>query len=71
MPVMGEMLAERIRVQFSLSLQEDQDLDVECAKKIIDLDSLTSKDGHGITDQMNFSSKSSFDKFWEWFSPPT
>ena len=56
----------------SMLLQDGQDLEVECAKKIIEHDSLVSKDGeNGITDQMEFTSKASFEKFWEWFSPPT
>ena len=54
------------------NVQEGLDLEVECAKKIIELDTLTSKDGGaGLSDQMVFTSKASFDKFWEWFSPPT
>lgn len=54
---------------FLLSAQEGMDLDVECGKKLIELDALISKDGNGITEQMNFTSKASFDKFWNWFSP--
>lgn len=47
------------------------DVEVECAKKIIEFDSLITKDGSsGLSDQMTFTSKASFDKFWEWFSPP-
>ena len=45
------------------------DLDVECGKKMIELDALVSKEGNGITEQMNFTSKPSFDEFWDWFSP--
>ncbi len=44
---------------------------MECGKKIIELDALVSKDGNGITEQLSFNSKSSFDEFWDWFSPPT
>ena len=47
------------------------DLEVECAKKIIEGNSLISKDGgSGLSDRMSFKSKASFDKFWDWFSPP-
>ena len=55
-------------------LQEGQDLEFECAKKIIELDCLCSKEGdsdHKITDQLEFTSKESFDKFWNWFCPTT
>lgn len=46
------------------------DLEVECAKKLIELDALVSKEGTGITEKMQFTSKVSFEKFWDWFSPP-
>ncbi len=46
------------------------DLEVECGKKLIELDAMVSKDGTGITEKMDFTSRASFDKFWDWFSPP-
>ena len=52
-------------------VQDGQDLEVECGKKIIELDALVSKDGTGITQQLDFTSNASFEEFWKWFSPPT
>ena len=48
------------------------DLEAECAKKIIEYDALPSQaEGNaGVTDCMDFTSKASFEKFWDWFSPP-
>ena len=51
-------------------VQEGMDLESECAKKMIEFDALPSDDGNGIADYMSFTSKASFEKFWDWFSPP-
>jgi len=50
--------------------QEGMDLEVECAKKLIEIDALVSKEGNGITEKMEFTSRASFEQFWDWFSPP-
>ena len=55
---------------FVLCVQEGMDLEVECAKKLIELDALVSKEGNGITEKMEFTSRASFEQFWNWFSPP-
>lgn len=59
-----------LSVHIFIFSQEGMDLDVECGKKLIELDALVSKTGNGITEQMNFTSRASFDRFWDWFSPP-
>ena len=45
-----------------------EDLELEWTKKIIEHDSLASKDG-GINENMIFTNMVTFDKFWEWLSP--
>ena len=52
-------------------LMPGQDVDVECAKKMIERDSLTSKeeDSKGLAEEMTFTAMESFDQFWDWFSP--
>ena len=49
--------------------QPDEELEVECAKKIIESGALVSKDGSGITEEMTFEERTSFDTFWKWFAP--
>ena len=53
----------------SITMQNGEDVEVEAAKKIIEKDALISKDGGGITEEMTFTSVSSFDSFWQWLSP--
>ena len=64
----------KISITVHVTLQNGFELETECAKKIIEFDALlsSSADGHGsgVTDYMHFTSKASFDKFWDWFSPP-
>ena len=50
-------------------LQPDQNLEVEWAKKIVEHEALTSKEETGLNEDMEFSSATAFDKFWDWFSP--
>lgn len=46
------------------------DLEFECAKKIIELKALTSKETQkGLNEKLCFTTMKSFDKLWEWFSP--
>ena len=46
------------------------DLEFECAKKVIELNAMTSTEiQSGLTDVLCFTSMGSFDKLWEWFSP--
>ena len=45
-------------------------LEVEWVKKVIQQDSLNSKEGgSGINEEITFSSMESLQRFWEWFSP--
>ena len=45
-------------------------LEVEWIKKVLQQDSLTSKEGNsGINEDITFTSVESLQKFWEWFSP--
>ena len=45
-------------------------LEYECAKKVIEMNALTSKETQsGLTEKLSFSSMESFDKLWDWFSP--
>ncbi|CAI8041607.1 hypothetical protein GBAR_LOCUS23116 [Geodia barretti] len=49
---------------------QSKDLEYECAKKVIELNALTSKETQrGLTEKLSFSSMQSFDKLWNWFSP--
>ena len=49
---------------------QSHDLEFECAKKVIELNSLTSKDRQkGLNEQLRFTSMQSFDRLWEWFCP--
>lgn len=50
-------------------MQEEDDLEVECGKKIIENNALVSQDGNGINEEMSFENRTSFDKFWDWFMP--
>ena len=50
-------------------LQPDQNLEVEWAKKNIEHDALNSREERGLTEDMRFTSTTSFDKFWDWFAP--
>lgn len=50
-------------------LQPDQELEVEWSKKIIENNSLVSKEASGLNEEMQFTSMKNFDAFWEWFSP--
>lgn len=51
-------------------LQPDQDLEAEWAKKIIENNSLSSREESGkLNETLPFSSMNAVDKFWEWFSP--
>ena len=50
-------------------MQEEDDLEVECGKKIIENNALVSQDGNGINEEMTFENRISFDKFWDWFMP--
>ena len=46
------------------------DLEYECAKKVIELNTLVSKDSQkGLTEKLCFTTMQSFYKLWEWFSP--
>ena len=56
--------------EFSVWPLLEGDLEVECAKKIIELESLASKaKQNGLNKKLYFTSSNSFDKFWEWFCP--
>lgn len=45
-------------------------LEVEWVKKVIQQNSLVSKEGNGgINEEITFSSVESLRRFWEWFSP--
>ena len=49
---------------------QSNDLQYECAKKIIEMNTLTSKNTqNGLTEKLSFTTMESFDKLWEWFSP--
>lgn len=49
---------------------QTQHLEFECAKKIIELNALTSKEMQkGLTETLCFTSMHSFDLLWEWFCP--
>ena len=51
-------------------LQPDQQLEVEWGKKMIEHESLTSKEKEkGLNEEMEFDSIKRFDEFWDWFSP--
>lgn len=51
-------------------LQAGEMLEVEWVKKVIQQDSLNSKEGSsGINEEITFSSMESLQKFWDWFSP--
>ena len=45
-----------------------QNLEVEWSKKIIEHDSLQTKET-GLNHDMKFTSMTNFDLFWQWFSP--
>lgn len=46
------------------------DLEFEYAKKIIELNALSSKESQkGLTEKLRFTSMRSFNRFWDWFSP--
>ena len=47
-----------------------EDLEVECAKKVIELEALTSNETpKGLTEELRFTSMDRFDMLWDWFSP--
>lgn len=46
------------------------DLEFECAKKIIELKALPSKKNQkGLTEKLCFTTMGSFNRLWDWFSP--
>lgn len=49
---------------------QPNDLEFDCAKKIIEQNALSSKDTQiGLNDKLHFSTMDEFERFWEWFSP--
>jgi len=47
-----------------------ESLEVECAKKAIELEALTSSENpKGLTEELRFTSMDRFDMLWDWFSP--
>ena len=49
---------------------QSRNLECECAKKIIELNTLSSKETQrGLNEKLSFSTMEGFDKLWEWFSP--
>lgn len=51
------------------AVPDDQDLELEWAKKIVEHDSLVAPNSSGINESLTFTNRDTFDNFWEWLSP--
>ena len=50
-------------------LNDDQNLELEWSKKVVEHDSLIAPNGAGINENLTFTDRDTFDQFWEWLSP--